>query len=139
MRAYVALFAFRHLGFGWALAEGDYQVGRASSFRYVFDLAAVEVWSGLFFGLGVLAIGALAWPREAGVRALLAVSVGISLAFAGGSILAIANQPPLASSLVPIAFVVFAGKDLIVSGMAFTNPVEEMIRHEDERRPRSCA
>lgn len=138
MRAYVGIFAFRHLGFAFAFAEDEYRLGSSPSFRYVFEVAAVHTWAGIFAGLGILGIGALVWPREIGIRSLLAVSVGTSLAFAGGSILAIANQPPLATSLVPIAFAVFAAKDLIVSGMAFTNPVEEMIR-ETEYHDRACS
>lgn len=134
VRAYIAILCARHLGFAWALFEGNFQLRRSSGFRYVFDLAPISTWALIFAGVGVLAGGAVFWPRELGVRALLSVSVGISLAFAGGSILALVNQPPTATSLVPIAFGVFAAKDLIVSGMAFTNPVEDMV-YRDEHDP----
>lgn len=137
VRGYLAVLSFRHLGFGIGLLEGNRQIGGSAAFRYIFDVAGVEWWAAAFLVTGFFALGGIVWPRALPIRILLVASVGISLSFAGGTFLALLNQPPVASSIVPVAFAVFALKDLLVSGMSFENPIEAMVYREEHLEGRS--
>lgn len=135
IRAYVAAMAVRHLGFAFAMLEDDQALEASATFRYVFELAGSRTWAGILAGVGLACLGGVLWPREAGIRLLVVASVGISCAFAAGTVLAELLEPPRASSIAAVAFAAFAAKDLIVAGMVYANPVEQIVNRDDEKAP----
>lgn len=133
IRAYAAVLALRHLGFGYAMIEDEGRLEGSSTFRFVFELAPAPVWAAMFFTIGVACVGGFLWPREWGIRLLVVASVGLSTAFAAGTLAAEIFEPPTASSIAVVAFLTFAAKDLIVASMAYVNPVEDLVTREQER------
>ena len=142
IRAYLAVVAFRNLGTAYTLHRDGDLYERSDLFRYVFELAPVSVWLWIMVAMGLGAIGGVLWPRETGIRVLVAASVGITFAWAAGFVaaeLVLGTR----STIATVLFVALALKDLIVSGMSFENPLEAMVRRdeldeleEEERRAR---
>lgn len=136
IRGYVAVLALRHIGFAMALMWDRRPLERSATFRYVFDLAGPSAWAWVYLALGVAALGGLVSPKEKGIRVLVVFSVGLSCAWASGTALAALVAPPAPSGLAVVAFISFALKDLIVAGMVYVNPLEQVARRElDHRRP----
>lgn len=132
IRAFVGILAIRHLGFAYAFVEGNGTLRRSRTFRYVFEVASPWTWAYLLAALGVLFVGGVFFPRERGIRALLVLSVGLSCALSAGTLLAEVLDPPTSSSIAAVAFLTFALKDLVVSGMVYANPIEELVSRTSE-------
>ena len=134
IRAYLAVVAFRHLGLAYTLHRDGELFERSELFRYVFELAPVPVWTVLFVAMALAAVGGLLWPRETGIRAIIAASVGLTVAWAAGFVMAELMLGTRAT-IATVLFVSLALKDLIVSGMSFSNPLEAMVKRELEDGP----
>ena len=134
IRAYLAVVAFRHLGLAYTLHRDGELFERSELFLYVFELASVPVWTVLFVAMALAAVGGLLWPRETGIRAIIAASVGLTVAWAAGFVMAELMLGTRAT-IATVLFVSLALKDLIVSGMTFANPLEAMVKRELEDGP----
>lgn len=130
IRAYLAVLAFRHLGLAYTLHRDEDLFERSELFLYVFELASVPVWTALFVAMALAALGGLLWPRETGIRAIIAASVGLTVAWAAGFVMAELMLGTRAT-IATVLFVSLALKDLIVSGMSFENPLEAMVKREE--------
>lgn len=134
IRAYLAVVAFRHLGIAYTLHRDGELYKRSELFRYVFELLPVAAWLWIMVAMGLGAIGGVLWPRETGIRVLVAISVGITFAWAAGFVAAELLLGTRAT-IATVLFVSLALKDLIVSGMAFANPLEAIVRREEAAGP----
>lgn len=127
VRAYVAVLALRNVGFAYAFLEDEGAIERSRTFRYLFEVAPPRTWAFAFGFVGIAALGGLLWPREKGIRFLVVLSVGLSSAWAAGTLLGEILDPPTSSSIAAVAFVAFALKDLLVAGMVYVNPIEKLV------------
>lgn len=134
IRAYLAVVAFRHLGTAVVLHRDGDLFERSELFRYVFELAPAGVWLWIMVAMGLGAVGGVLWPRETGIRVLVALSVGITFAWAAGFVAAELILGTR-STIATVLFVALALKDLIVSGMTYSNPLEAMVRREEVSDP----
>lgn len=127
IRAYIAVLAFRLIGFAVAIKLDAEAVGSSSVFRYLFKVGSPTTWAIAHALIGIACIGGAVFPREKGIRALVTLSVGLSSAWATGAFLAMVVRPRAPGLLAVVAFVTFVAKDLIVAGMVYVNPIEKLV------------
>ena len=133
IRAYLAVMAFRYIGLGVTTIRSDEAFEASPHFRYVFRFTTPTVWAAIFVLVGVAAAGSAVWPRMLPIRAVLVVSVFLTVlwaaAFAAAELL-----DGTRAAMGTIFLIALAGKDLIVSSMPFGNPIEEMVRRNGDDR-----
>lgn len=122
-RAYLLVLTLRHFGVG-LIALTAQERFTSSSYESIRGILPLEVWGVLLVGVGLHAALAVAFDDETWARGVMVLSAAITAGWAVGFILAAVHgtldAPPL-----PITWVAFTMKDLIVSGMSLTVPFEE--------------
>lgn len=125
-RAYLLVLTLRHFGVG-LLCLTIPEMFTSTSYEPIRRTIPLPVWGALLVVIGVHAALAVVWDSDMWGRVVLIGSATLTGAWAAGFMLAaLAGQ--LDSPPLPIMWTAFTLKDLIVSGMAFRLPLEEVAR-----------
>jgi hypothetical protein len=122
IRNYLAILAFRYIGTGLVIHNQAENFAESAHFHYVFAALSPNRWAAVFVTLGIIAAGAVIWPRALGIRVVLTTSVVVTLIWAA-SFAAAEIVDGTRAALATISFTAFAAKDLVVSSMPFVAPL----------------